>query len=723
MKNYLLVLIGVGLFACNSQDEIKNGEPLGSSQLTEYLRISEAESEPQNWLSHGRTYKEQRFSPLDQINSENIDELGLHWFFDLDTQRGQEATPIVVDGNMYVSTAWSMVKALDAKTGKLLWQYDPQVDRAWAVNACCDVVNRGVAFWDGQIFIGTLDGYLVALDAKTGVENWKVLTIDKSKPYTITGAPRVVKGKVIIGNGGAEFGVRGYVSAYDVVDGEMVWRFYTVPGDPAKGFENEAMKLAAKTWTGEWWKLGGGGTVWDSMAYDVELDLLYIGVGNGSPWNQSIRSPEGGDNLFLSSIVALRPDTGEYVWHYQTTPGETWDYTATQQITLADIEVDGVVRKVLMQAPKNGFFYVLDRATGEFISGEAFATMNWALGMDDNGRPIPNPAARYDQTGEVFLVTPSPAGAHNWHSMSYSPNTGLVYIPMQEAAFPMLNDTEFTVRDQAWNLGLNTSDFEQPTGQEEIDAIAASFQGFLLAWNPRTQSPAWRVKHEGVSNGGALSTAGGLVFQGTAKGQFNAFDADDGSLKWSFSSNTGIIAAPVSYELDGDQYVAIVVGWGGVFGLGHGDLSKVYADVRNNSRVLVFKLNGNTQLPVSRPYQENFVAPPKQVGSAAQVAAGKEVYNQYCVVCHGSRAIGGGLIQDIRYGGVLHSPELWNQVVLKGIFANKGMAGFESVLSASQVEDIRAYVIDVAQANAQLRAKESSGTQVPELPSKALEDQ
>ncbi len=709
-KKVFLCIVGLSLSACGGdqqgEDSTSPETKISSSKessLAEYQRLNQAAAEPHNWLSHGRTYKEQRFSPLTQIDTTNIDNLGLDWFFDLDTQRGQEATPIVVDGKMYISTAWSMVKALDAKTGELLWEYDPKVDRAWAVNACCDVVNRGVAFWDGQIFIGTLDGYLVALDAQTGAENWKVLTIDKTKPYTITGAPRVVKGKVIIGNGGAEFGVRGYVSAFDVASGEMAWRFYTVPGDPAKGFENDAMKMAADTWTGEWWKLGGGGTVWDSMAYDPELDLLYIGVGNGSPWNQLIRSPQGGDNLFLSSIVALRPDSGEYVWHYQTTPAETWDYTATQQITLAELEIDGKVRKVLMQAPKNGFFYVLDRATGEFLSGDAFVKLNWALGMDESGRPIPNPEARYDQTGGLFVVSPGPGGAHNWHSMSYSPQTGLVYIPMQETVFPMLNDGNFKALDQAWNLGLDTGGFEPPTDEEGIAAAAASMQGFLLAWDPLKKAVAWRHKHAGVSNGGALSTAGGLVFQGSSKGVFNAFDAQDGSVKWSFPADTGIIAAPVSYQVDGEQFVAIVVGWGGVFSLGQGDITKAYADVRNNSRVLVFKLGGKAKLPSSAAYQENFVAPPEQTAAPEQIAAGKVLFNQYCAACHGARAIGGGLIQDIRYGGALHSAELWNQVVLDGLFATKGMAGFDSVLNEQQAAQIRAYVIAVAQEDAKLK--------------------
>src|SRR5690348_9916399 len=291
-------------------------------------RLLNADAEPQNWLTHGRTYNEQRFSPLKQINDHNVGGLGLAWYFDLDTHRGQEATPLVVDGVMYFTTAWSKVVALNAASGKLLWSYDPKVPPQWAVNACCDVVNRGVAVWQGKVFAGTLDGRLVALDAATGKLVWQKLTIDPARRYTITGAPRVVQGKVIIGNGGAEMDARGYVSAYDAETGKLVWRFYTVPGDPAKPFEQPILAQAAKTWTGQWWKYGGGGTVWDSIVYDSELDLLYIGVGNGVPWNRRIRSPGGGDNLFLASIVALKPETGRYVWHYQETPGDVWDYDA-----------------------------------------------------------------------------------------------------------------------------------------------------------------------------------------------------------------------------------------------------------------------------------------------------------------------------------------------------------------------------------------------------------
>ena len=386
------------------------------------------------WPSNGRTYAERHYSPLDSIDGGNVKRLGLAWYFDLDTDRGQEATPLVANGVLYTSTAWSKVFAFDAKTGERLWSYDPEVDPGYLPRACCDAVNRGVALWEDKVFVGALDGRLIALDAKAGKEVWSTVTVDQSQPYTVTGAPRVVKGKVIIGNAGAEYAVRGYVSAYDTETGKLAWRFYIVPNpdfEPDHAASDEPLaKLANTTWFGDGWKMGGGGTAWDGLAYDPEADLLYVGTGNGGPQNHEARSDGKGDNLFLSSILALRPDTGEYVWHYQTTPGDTWDYTATAGLMLADLKIGGELRKVIMQAPKNGFFYVLDRVTGELLSADKYAEVNWATGVDLNtGRPIETPGARYENA--PFVQTPGPLGAHGPQPWAFNPDLGLVYIPVQ----------------------------------------------------------------------------------------------------------------------------------------------------------------------------------------------------------------------------------------------------------------------------------------------------
>jgi len=439
-------------------------------------RIIAADKEPGNWLSHGRTYDEQRFSPLEQINRENVGSLGLAWETPAGSVRGLEATPVIVDGVMYTTSTWSRVMALDAKTGKLLWEYDPKVQRSWAKKLCCDVVNRGVAVFDGKVFAGTLDGYLVALDAATGEQVWRVDTlIDRGQYYSITGAPRVIKGKVIIGNGGAEYDVRGYFSAFDSETGELAWRFYTVPGNAEGPFEHEELKMAVSSWDpNSNWK-GVGGTAWDSMAYDPALDLLYVGTGNGSPWSQYVRSPSGGDNLFLASILAIRPDSGEMAWYYQTTPGDAWDYTATQHMILADLQIDGQQRKVLMQAPKNGFFYVLDRVTGKVISAEKYVFVNWASHIDlTTGRPVTTGLADYSiQDRYVF---PSVAGGHNWHPMSYSRNTGLVYIPSRDIGW-VFNEAG----DKWFTLGVENLE-ELSAGQDLPDSA-----GYLKAWDPVAQ--------------------------------------------------------------------------------------------------------------------------------------------------------------------------------------------------------------------------------------------
>lgn len=646
-------------------------------------------------MSYGRTYSEQRFSPLKKVNTENVGELGLAWSFDLSTKRGIEATSIVVDGVMYTTSSWSIVHALDARTGQPLWSYDPKVPKDKLKHGCCGPVNRGVAVWEGQVFVGAFDGRLIALDAATGKMNWSVVTFDPALPYTITGAPRIVKGMVLIGNGGAEYGVRGYVSAYSVTDGSLAWRFYTVPGNPEYGFENEAMAMAAETWNGEWWEIGGGGTVWDSMAYDPELDLLYIGVGNGTPWNQNLRSPGGGDNLFLSSIVALRPDTGEYVWHYQTTPGESWDYTATQHIILADLEIGGELRKVLVQAPKNGFFYLIDRSNGVLISAENYVNITWATHVNiETGRPVEVPEARYYESGPL-LIFPSYLGGHNWHPMSFSPDTGLVYIPALDIPAMYGADENFKYTPGVSNLGIDAILAGLPDDQAARDGLRPMIAGRLLAWDPVEQKEIWRVEHNGAWNGGTLSTAGNLVFQGTAAGKLVAYSADTGEEQWSFPTQTGVVAPPVSYEIDGEQYVSVNVGWGGAFALVFGEFVQAES-MPNVSRVLTFKLGATGSLPPVDWKPVVTFNPPEQTASEETILTGFRMYQDRCMVCHGLNAVSGLLVPDLRGSGFLHSATGWDSVVRDGVLREKGMASFAEQISEEESQAIRAYVIQQA---------------------------
>jgi quinohemoprotein ethanol dehydrogenase len=690
----------LALAGCSTASEKSTSSPATPAAVNG-ARIAAADSEPGQWMSHGRTYDEQRFSPLTRITKDNVKTLGLSWFVDLDTHRGQEATPLVVDGVMYVSTAWSKVKAYDAATGKQLWAFDPQVPGGWAVNACCDVVNRGVAVWEGKVFVGTIDGRLIALDAATGKPLWDVNTIDRTKPYTITGAPRVVKGHVLIGNGGAELGVRGYISAYDANTGKLDWRFYTVPGNPKNGFENPILEKAAQTWSGEWWTLGGGGTVWDSMSYDPQLDLLYVGVGNGSPWNHTYRSQGKGDNLFLASIVALDPDDGSYKWHYQSSPGETWDHTATQQIVLADLTINGAKRRVVMQAPKNGFFYVLDAKTGELISAKNITEVSWATHIDlETGRPVENPEARYNQTRKFFASLQNPNGVHTWHSMSYSPMTGLVYIPIHSSNFVYGHDARFKPQPMGTNLGVDFSGNAPASAKAAEDALASA-RGRLIAWDPVAQKEVWRVERAGPANGGALSTAGGVVFQGTGMGEFTALDAATGASLWSSQVQTGILAAPMTYEIAGMQYVAIMAGSGGSWGMIGGDANIKGNNLPNRSRVLVFAIGGTGTLPQTPPPPERTLSPPPVTASAATVGAGAAAFGEYCGNCHGAGAISLGILPDLRYSERLRSADDWRSVVLDGILQDEGMASFVAVLDAKSAEAIRAFVI--AQANATKR--------------------
>jgi quinohemoprotein ethanol dehydrogenase len=643
-------------------------------------RIANADAEPGNWLSYGRTYGEQRYSPLKQINDKTVQKLGLAWFADLDTNRAQEATPLIVDGVMYISTAWSLVKAYDARSGKLLWAYDPQVRRELGVNACCDVGNRGVAVWNHKVYVGAYDGRLVALDGATGKPVWSTLTVDTSKPYTITQAPRVILGRVIIGNSGGEYGIRGYISAYDAETGKLAWRFFTVPGDPSKPFENDAMARAAKTWSGEWWKLGGGGPVWDAISYDPKLKLLYFGVGNGVQWARSARSAGKGDNLYLASIVALHADTGEYAWHYQATPGDEWDFDAVQQLVLADLNVDGKLRQVLMQANKNGFFYVLDRKSGALISAKAIVPVSWASGVDlKTGRPIENKEARYSDTGKPVDVKPGPLGAHNWQPMAFNSTTGLVYIPAQQVPMNYTPLPIMPIAPIGWNLGVAPA------------ALTSQNEGFLLAWDPVRQREAWRVTYRGPWNGGVVTTAGNIVAQGDASGNFNVYRADNGEKLWSMFAQSGIIAAPSTYEVGGEQYIAVLSGWGGSYALSGGKAAAMSGNLRNVSRLLVFKLGGGATLPPLEP-RAIVINPPPEPADAASIARGEPLFDQYCSACHGEHAIGGGAVSDLRASNFL-SMDFFYNIVLDGALKDAGMASFKSALSRDDVTAIRNFVI------------------------------
>jgi alcohol dehydrogenase (cytochrome c)/quinohemoprotein ethanol dehydrogenase len=589
-----------------------------------------------------------------------------------------------------------MVKAYDAATGKALWSYDPEVPREKLVDVCCDAVNRGVAVYKGKVYVATIAGHVVALDADTGKVVWDQTSVPPDSHMAITGAPRIVKGKVLIGAAGSEYITRGYLAAFDAETGVEAWRFYTVPGDPSKPSEGKHLDAAAKTWSGEWWKLGGGGTVWDSITYDPETDLVYFGTANAEPWNPEFRNTKEGDNLYTASIVAIHPDTGEYAWHFQETPEDRWDFDSDQQIIAATLPVNGTPTRVVMHAPKNGFFYVLDAKSGKFISGKAFATVNWASGLDPvTGRPNVNPEARYEITGKPFLALPSATGAHTWNPMSFSPTTGLVYIPTNEAAFPYTSASkDWKPTKIGFQLGLDLTLTAGTVDPKSAAAAAATNTGALVAWDPVTQSARWTVKYPGPWNGGTLVTAGNLVFQGTAGGEFLAYTADTGKQLWSFPTQTGVIAAPMTYSVNGTQYVAVLAGWGGSWDLTSGDATrKTIGMVRNISRLLVFRIGGDAVLPAPPPTATAVLDPPPFTGTAAQVAAGATLYSNKCIVCHGVAAVAGALVTDIRHSAALNSDKQWQLIVHDGLLKDKGMVGWAGEYTPEQIEAIRQYVI------------------------------
>jgi quinohemoprotein ethanol dehydrogenase len=676
------------LLAPRSSDAADGGSP--RTAWVDGDRIAVADAQPGAWLTYGRSYDEQRFSPLTQIDRSNVAELGLAFSYATNTRRGMEATPLVVDGTLYTTGAWSRVYAVDATTGKERWRFDPEVPAAKGRNACCDVVNRGVALWRGRVYVGTIDGRLIALDAETGRPVWDVMTVDPAWPYTITGAPRVVKGKVVIGNGGAELGVRGYFSAYDAETGKLVWRFYTVPASHEGPHEHPELAMAAATWSKDsMWQTGLGGTVWDAFAYDPELDLLYAGVGNSSVYDRARRSPGGGDNLFLTSILAVRPDTGELVWHYQTVPAEAWDYTATQHIMLADLELDGKPRKVLMQAPKNGFFYVLDRATGELLAADPYVDVSWATHVDlKTGRPVERPEA--DWSVEQRMVTPGPPGGHNWHPMAYSPRTGLVYVPSASNGYAYAPDPAFRFKHGAFNTGEDVGSVSDQI-QNGLRTIPVCSPSHITAWDPVRKRQAWRVAHESAVPGGLLATAGDLVFQGTGS-SLAAYDAYTGERLWRVDTGVGIIAPPITYQIGGVQYVAVMAGVGGSHG-GH----QVEFDYENEGQLLVFERGGKASMPIPPRKPERRVEAPPAIAAPGVVKQGRDLYARHCFYCHGFAAEGSGLHPDLRYA-TKQVHESWNDIVLGGTRQSGGMASFADQLSVAESDAIHAYVIERAHA-------------------------
>jgi alcohol dehydrogenase (cytochrome c)/quinohemoprotein ethanol dehydrogenase len=687
----LSLLLPLAIAGC--QKAAKVADPLANPAAITAERLLDAGNSSQ-WLTYGGDYTEQRFSKLKQIDATTVGTLGLAWFADYDTNRDVHGTPLYVDGVLYASTAWNKLYAFDAKTGKQLWVFNAKVPGEWLRNVCCGNVNRGIAAYNGKIYMGTLDARLVAVDARTGQEAWATDTItgDHADPLnrlSITMAPRIAKGKVFIGASGGEFGVRGWIAAFDAETGKEIWRFHNVPGDPAKGYENEAMKTAAATWSGDFWKVGGGGSVWDATIYDPVTDLLYYGTGNGTPWNQMHRDPKGGDNLYVASIIALKADTGEYAWHYQTTPGDTWDYDATSPMITADLTIGGEQKHVLIQPNKNGFLYVLEAASGKLLSADAFTEVNWATGIDmATGRPQVVPAARYEK--RPWNLAPGVQGGHSWHPNAYSPETGLMYIPTWEAYFPMENDPAYKPATGGFNLGIKFGGINQsatnlqPTNKTGIT-------GRLKAWDPVARKVVWETEafHNDRPSGGALATAGGLVFAGNGAGEeLRAYDAKTGQQVWSFKTQTSMFAPPITYELDGQQYIAASVG-------GAPPGANYYAP--GYARMLVFALGAKAALPANQPYTPPPLDPPASTAAADVIARGGELYSQYCVVCHGVDGVQQrGFFPNLTVTPMLHSQPGFDQVVLQGALQERGMGNFSKDLKPEDSVAVREFLISRA---------------------------
>lgn len=653
-----------------------------------------------NWTSHGNTYDEQRFSQLDQVNASNISEIGLDWELSFDDVIQFAATPLAIDGILYFTSDRAIVYAVNGRNGEILWSYNPEVYKHGPRQITLGWnTNRGLAHLNGKLYLGATDGRLIALDQKTGKELWAVRTFPQGDNRAITGAPRAFKDLVVIGHGGADSNARGYVTAYDAETGEQRWRFYTVPGNPADGFEDEAMEMAATTWFGKWWEKGsGGGTVWHGITYDPELNQIYLGTGNGNVWSHLLRSEGKGDNLFLGSIVALDADTGAYKWHYQVMPGEAWDYNAAMDIIAADLEIDGQQRKVVMQAPKNGFFYVIDRENGKFISADKFTKSNWADYIDpETGRPVLGEAADY-LSGPKHLY-PSPLGGHNWHAMSFSPKSGLSYIPEMQIGSVYTQGEMPNMRANFLNTGVFTT-------YPEVDPRDGT--GSLVAWDPVTQSAKWQVKHESFWNGGTLVTAGDLVFQGRGDGIFAAYHAETGELLWDVDAQRGISSAPITYTIDGKQHIAILAGYGGLASFGIPAMSREgWRYKAPGIRLLSFSLDGKETLTRVDDQRHQFYPADLAGVKVDQAAAGRGIdlyHNSSCGVCHGGAAVSSGAgAPDLRESATLQNYASFKAILHDGLLLERGMPQFRD-LSDDEVFDIFSYI----QQQTQLAAKQAS---------------
>lgn len=636
-----------------------------------------------HWPVHGGTPAENGYAALDSINTRNVNKLQLAWSLDLAGEASLEGTPLEVDGVLYFTGSYAAVYAVDAVTGKLLWKYDPQT---WKHNPNKMLfnfgANRGAAYADGRVFVCALDGRLIALDARTGKELWVTESIPPDYMNISTGAPRTFKDKVIIGNAGADFGARGFVTAYDAATGKQAWRFFTVPGKPEENKGDPVMERAAATWSGEYWKTGSGGTVWNGMTFDPEFNRIYIGTGNGGPYDVSKRSPGDGDNLYLASVVALDADTGKYVWHYQVNPREAWDYKATANMIAATLTIDGKPRKVLMQAPTNGFFYVLDRETGKVISAEKIGKVTWAERINlATGRPVEVKNIRYE-SGDL-VIFPGPTGAHNWHDMSFNPGTGLVYIPYMQLGGRFQRGKSNP--DGLTFMGLTVS----PVKQDDSDG-----KGTLIAWDPIKQQARWKVPLDSLWNGGTLSTAGNLVFQGTGDGFISAYDATSGMRLWRFNAGLGIISPPISYALGGKQYVSVLVGYGGTTAVLSKYMHMGWKYGVQPRRLLTFTLDGKAVLPPTPPpdMKVHAVDDPSIQISDADVAAGSAMFSMMCSACHGlNLAATGSPAPDLRESAVaLRFESMW-PVLHDGVLISRGMPRYP-MFTEAQVRQIHAYI-------------------------------